>query len=348
MTLEVIYVTRHGFRSNWLVNPSSGEYQAALTSPTGIPADPALTAHGVDQARELAAHLRSLDPPVDNVYSSPYYRCLQTIEPFVRAPRSDSIVDAQPPRRDLTVRAEAGLGEWYGPAPFEHPVPADKGVLQRLFPSLLDPDYESLICPSRRGETVAELHDRVASTMERIVEQCDREGTRAVLICTHAAVVIALGRVLTGNMPEDADTEDFRAYTCGLSVYRRRGSSSSASSPAIRGPRIGGEYANGATVRIGNAPDDGSGGDGQASTDAKARRETDWRGGTGVAAGWQCLINSDCSFLSGGEERGWRFSGDEAFISTHDQDLDAGMALGVVVEGRSEQSRVKKSDPSRL
>lgn len=25
-------------------------------------------------------------------------------------------------------------------------------------------------------------------------------------------------------------------------------------------------------------------------------------------------MNGDCSFLSGGEERGWKFSGDEAFL----------------------------------
>jgi transcription factor C subunit 7 len=25
----------------------------------------------------------------------------------------------------------------------------------------------------------------------------------------------------------------------------------------------------------------------------------------GVGGGWECTVNGDCSFLSGGEERGW-------------------------------------------
>lgn len=30
-----------------------------------------------------------------------------------------------------------------------------------------------------------------------------------------------------------------------------------------------------------------------------------WMNGKGVAGGWECLLNSDCTHLSGGEERGW-------------------------------------------
>lgn len=30
-----------------------------------------------------------------------------------------------------------------------------------------------------------------------------------------------------------------------------------------------------------------------------------WKRGVGVRGGWTCEVNSDCSFLSGGEERGW-------------------------------------------
>jgi len=39
----------------------------------------------------------------------------------------------------------------------------------------------------------------------------------------------------------------------------------------------------------------------------------DWRDGRGVQGGWDCVVSGDCSFLSGGEERGWRFAGDESF-----------------------------------
>ncbi|ROW12701.1 hypothetical protein VMCG_00451 [Cytospora schulzeri] len=223
MSVQVIYVARHGFRSNWLVDPSTGDYSSYLRSPTGIAADPALTSHGVDQAKELAAHLIKVDPPVDKVYSSPYYRCLQTIEPFVK------LWYNQGNAANRVILGEAGLSEWYGSAPFEHPTSAPPGKLKQLFPAL-DTSYVPAVVPSRTGESIAELHDRVATTMDAIIRHCDKSGVRAILLCSHAATIIALGRVLTGNMPETVETEDFRAFTCGLSVYRRRNNNTQAAS----------------------------------------------------------------------------------------------------------------------
>ncbi|KAI8222846.1 hypothetical protein K4K61_007476 [Colletotrichum sp. SAR11_59] len=221
MSLEVIYITRHGFRSNWLVDPSTGNYTASIPSPTGIPSDPALTAHGVDQAKELGAHLLTVEPPIDAVYSSPYYRCLQTITPFVSLKEDEINQGAQKDvgaKSDATViRPEHGLCEWYGAAPFDHPTPASPDVLKPMFRHL-DAAYQSRVFPARKGETIAELHDRVAAAVQAIIEQCDAEGKRAVVLCSHAASIIALGRVLTGNMPENIDAEDFRAFTCGLSM----------------------------------------------------------------------------------------------------------------------------------
>lgn len=72
-----------------------------------------------------------------------------------------------------------------------------------------------------------------------------------------------------------------------------------------------------------------------------------WKEGEGVGGGWEMTISGDCSFLSGGEERGWRFSGDEAFAAAPGQPLanDAGSGLGVVVEGRKSSRTLS---PSRL
>lgn len=39
---------------------------------------------------------------------------------------------------------------------------------------------------------------------------------------------------------------------------------------------------------------------------------TNWRG-NGVVGGWDLIKNGDCSFLSGGEERHWSFSGEESW-----------------------------------
>ncbi|SPQ22404.1 974fb769-d0cc-4470-b39b-a2ccccb1bf5b [Thermothielavioides terrestris] len=224
--LEVIYVTRHGFRSNWLVDPSDGNYTTFIKSPTGGAADPALTAHGVDQANELAERLLTADPPIERVYSSLYYRCLQTLEPFVRRAQDAAAAAAASAtgrgERSLKIRGETGLGEWYGTADFEHPVPASLATLGPLFPDLLDSDYVPAVTPNRMGESIEELHDRVAATMETVIAECDRDGVRAILLCSHAAVIIALGRVLTGHMPDDVEVEDFKCFTCGLSKFRRR------------------------------------------------------------------------------------------------------------------------------
>jgi transcription factor C subunit 7 len=65
------------------VDPATGQYSALLVkSPTGIPTDPPLTSKGVQQSKELADYLSSIEPPIDVIYSSPFYRCLQTLKPF--------------------------------------------------------------------------------------------------------------------------------------------------------------------------------------------------------------------------------------------------------------------------
>ncbi|CAF3464912.1 hypothetical protein SNK03_008289 [Fusarium graminearum] len=282
MSLEVIYVTRHGFRSGWSVDPLTGVYTATIRSPTGIPADPALTSYGVSQAKEMGKHLMTLEPPIDVVYSSPYYRCLQTITPFIELKQQQ--LEEEPGTTHgsatATIRPEHGLGEFFGAAPFDHPIPASHKRLKELFPAY-DDSYVSAIKPSRKGETIENLYGRVAVAMRGIVERCDAEGKRAVVLCTHAAVVIALGRVLTGRVPEAVEEEDFHAFTCGLSTYRRRrqGTGTQVPSTDESQPFI----SKAIPVGLGE---------------------------------WQCELDSDCSFLSSGEERGWRFSGDESFPGT--------------------------------
>ncbi|KAH8890749.1 PGAM-domain-containing protein [Thozetella sp. PMI_491] len=391
MTLEVIYVTRHGFRSNWLVDHTTGQYSASIKTPTGVPSDPALTAHGVDQSKELAAHLLTVQPPIDRVYSSPYYRCLQTVEPYTRqrqeqrqhgpsygaVPAGQAIAGrAAPPGPATTaggvssvqtssssfgsfrIRCESGLSEWYGSAPFDHPTSAPPKTLHALFPGLLEPAYEPLVIPSRSGESIDELHDRVAATMETLIAQCDADGTRSILLCTHAAVVIALGRVLTGVMPTDIEEEDFGAFTCGLSAYRRRKLGEKV------GDKDNGDNTPGRTEICHDGPMTQTKGEPSVPTgdlrdgaprfsdrrashpQASARpRAPQWRGGPGVAGGWNCELNSACDFLSGGEERGWRFAGDESFRKLGPDGTDAGN-LGTVVEGSGE-ARSRRERPSK-
>lgn len=69
------------FRVNWTLNPATGEYYTNVPSPTKIPSDPPLASYGVEQAKQLAEKVVTLDPPVAAVYSSPFYRCLETLKP---------------------------------------------------------------------------------------------------------------------------------------------------------------------------------------------------------------------------------------------------------------------------
>jgi transcription factor C subunit 7 len=73
---------------NWDFDPGTGLYSLAGPSPTGIPSDPVLTALGVRQAEELAVAVGKIEPPVELIICSPYYRCLQTIAPTARLLRS--------------------------------------------------------------------------------------------------------------------------------------------------------------------------------------------------------------------------------------------------------------------
>lgn len=171
--------------------------------------------------------------------------------------------------------------EWYGTARFDHPSPGTPDVLRKFFPTYSQ-TYTPTVIPSRNGETIDQLHDRCAYAMSHIIADLDAEvpEPKAVLLCTHAASLIAIGRVLTGNMPEDANAEDFKPFTCGLSKFVRR-----SGPPEQKEEEEGFERSD------------------SISRDPITR--VDWRGGNGVAGGWDCVLNGDCSFLDGGEERGW-------------------------------------------
>ncbi|KAL8943892.1 MAG: hypothetical protein Q9216_000786 [Gyalolechia sp. 2 TL-2023] len=264
MVITTIYVTRHAFRGSYTLNASTGEYHTNSPSPTNIPNDPPLAAYGVQQSRELATALAKLDPPIEFIYSSPFYRCLQTIKPAVEKIGGK-----------VRVRVDNGIGEFYGPAPFYHPSPASLHLLStEFFPSLgINPNYTPSLTPPTFGETIAQLHDRVASALNHIIASVDAEsGERdtAILICTHAATLIAIGRSLTGQMPEDVSEEDFLAPCAGLTKFvRREGEGKPVKTPNASQPDLG------------------------------------WRNAKGVRGPWDCLMNGNCDHLVGGAERSW-------------------------------------------
>ncbi|KAK5166641.1 C6 zinc cluster transcription factor-like protein [Saxophila tyrrhenica] len=290
--LEKIYVVRHGYRSNWTVDPTTGTYTSSVRTPTGIPSDPALASYGVRQSEQLATHLATLTPAPDYIVSSPYYRCLQTIDPYVT-----HLATSNP---SVSVTLEPGIGEFYGRAPFTHPHPAGLQELKKHF-SQLRAEASPIIIPAHHGETIPQLHDRVAYCLHHLITRADQDpdGPKAMLLCTHAAAVIAIGRALTGRMPEEVGEEDFGCFTCGLSTFACRGES--------KGEGVVGKW------------------------DAEKEDEVpdvEWRGGKGVGGGWKCVGNSDCSFLEGGEERGWNFHMENERIARLQAEADAEALAG--------------------
>lgn len=277
MVVTTIYVSRHGFRGTWTINPTTGVYTSNIDSPTGIAGDPPLVAYGVQQSYQLADALTSISPPIAQIYSSPYYRCLQTIQPTAE-------------KLGLDIRADHGLGEWFGVAPFPHPQPAQHSVLAGLFPSLSQ-TYVPSYFPSRFGESITELHARCVVALSNIISHADAESGDnpiAILICTHAAALIAIGRVLTGCMPSEIGEEDFYTYTAGITKFERQDRSKAYHEKEVA----------------------------SALSEKDRLSPPDWITGKDAVGGWNCVLNCDCTHLSGGGERGWHFSGDESFPNT--------------------------------
>jgi transcription factor C subunit 7 len=309
MPVTEIYILRHGHRLAWSLNPSTGKYSSNHPFPTRLPADPPLASHGVRQAQETGRHLSALFADLVKqdrlrIYSSLFYRCLETLRPTVEALLEYIPEHDHERRRNLLVRGERGLGEWFGRAWFVQPSPADPQRLRRDFFPWLNDEYHSRLIPHDHGERIEELHDRVGRALAIVVRDVDEEFARlgrgeeevTILISGHAAPIIASGRALTGDVPDDWDEEDFHCFTCGLSKFVRR-----QLPPAEEGAR-------------------------QEHYDDRAQ---------GVAGGWDCILNSDCSHLSQGEERGWHFHGDESFDSYEDvQGRGLKMSDGTVHESK--------------
>ncbi|KAI9834020.1 MAG: hypothetical protein M1826_005925 [Phylliscum demangeonii] len=281
MPLQTIYLVRHASRAPFSVSPTTGLYTSPIPSPTSIGGDVPLTSHGVSQATQLATHAAcQLTPAIDRIYSSPFVRCLQTLAPVVAALTSSGRGGGGGGGGawDGQVHGAAGLGEWYGRTThFEHPRPAPAGALRRLFPFHADDgddgdDGDDVDGPpSVAGESIAELHRRVARCLRRVVRRLDADpaGPRALLVCTHAATLIACGRALTGggfgggdgdvDVDVDVYARDFETPTAGLSRFERR---------RRDGRPFGDHREEEGSYLIG--------------------------GGGGGGGGWDCVLNGDC------------------------------------------------------
>ncbi|KAH8835777.1 histidine phosphatase superfamily [Flagelloscypha sp. PMI_526] len=194
-----IYIIRHGFRLSWITNMWKSE--------TGLARDPPLAAIGVTQAEEVATYFQSLpleDRPTA-IFSSPYYRCLQTAKPT-----SESL--------NLPILIEHGLSEWFisvREGTGLHPRPYNATALHKYFPTI-SKSYSSILYPPRTGESISEVHDRSEELLSHLVEIATASGHENILLVSHAATVAALVRVAVGDREMGV-----RVGCCSLSVLEK-------------------------------------------------------------------------------------------------------------------------------
>ncbi len=141
---------------------------------TGVPADPALTARGREQAERLAAWL-ALEP-IDVVLSSPQRRAIETAEPIARA-------------HGLEVHVVEGL--------VEYDVQSDSYIPMEELRATNDP-HLSAMYEGRWEEFGAESTEtfrlRVATTLDEVVAA--HPGRRVVAVCHGGVINVALAVVL--------------------------------------------------------------------------------------------------------------------------------------------------------
>ncbi|KAH7104641.1 PGAM-domain-containing protein [Auriculariales sp. MPI-PUGE-AT-0066] len=182
--IERIYIARHGFRANWV--------SSDWITPTNLPRDPPLATSGVTQARELAEHFKSmpLDERPTAIFSSPFYRCLQTAAPVAE-------------QLNIPLYVEHGVSEWYRPVipgTGLHPRPANATALKQHVQSI-DPSWKSTWLASRSGESVIELYERTRGFLQAFIPRVefDLDNHQRILLMGHAATVISLVHSLVGE-----------------------------------------------------------------------------------------------------------------------------------------------------
>jgi transcription factor C subunit 7 len=123
-----------------------------------------------------------------------------------------------------THRGNLGLSEWYHPVEPGtglHPRPSSASALKAYFPEI-DDSWSSVWYPSRKGEDLDALQDRLAGFVSAFVPEVQRRFAGAtahkqILFVGHAATVIGLARAWVGDR-----SISFRAACCSITVLDRK------------------------------------------------------------------------------------------------------------------------------
>jgi len=170
MSKRRLFLVRHG-----RVDFDSRNFR---TSTRGRQWDPPLSEEGRQQAEGLAARLLLMPAPAA-VYSSPFTRCIKTIDPFAERAGSEPVLDEE--------IGEVFIGEWEGLS-FEEIVSGDEELARRFR------EFEAMFSMAPGGESGEALRRRVVPAVERIL---GRHPEGDVLVVTHGGVINSyVGHVL--------------------------------------------------------------------------------------------------------------------------------------------------------
>jgi broad specificity phosphatase PhoE len=158
---QTVWIARHANRLDF-VNP-----EWFNTAP--LPYDPPLSLDGLQQAERLGKRLKN--ESIEHIFASPFLRTIQTAN-FV----AESL--------DLTIKVEAGVGEWLNPEWMKEPPKLHQPQLLREEYPRLDLDYRSKVL-SQYPETDRQVRERTAQTIKTLVT----EYSENILLIGHGASV---------------------------------------------------------------------------------------------------------------------------------------------------------------
>lgn len=181
----VIYLTRHGFREDWV----NTEWKKTAA----LPFDPPLAQQGLKQAKELGAALAPAK--VNTIFSSPYYRCIQTANEVATACSLNE-------EEEVKICLESGVGERFNEVEAKKHVPGvpDKRSLDDLLPlfPIIDKEYTSVAPHQACHESKEQILDR-GRRVAAIISEIAKKEKGTFLIVTHASVLISLVRGFVGD-----------------------------------------------------------------------------------------------------------------------------------------------------
>lgn len=187
--IEKIFFIRHGYRLDH-ADPTWAEHAKR-------PHDPPVSEAGMQQAIETGRYLKLQKVKIDHLFSSPFFRTLQTAYAISR-------------QLNRPIKVEPGFSEWmnrkwYATRPEMLPILK----MKELFPSI-DLDYQSALIP--KFPELIEKED-MKTRIRRVLARLNTCYTGHVMIVGHGATLAQIAKVLTGT------TEHIDMNECAINVF---------------------------------------------------------------------------------------------------------------------------------